>query len=88
MLANNEQRIQEMTKRLTAVLKPTHLQITDESHRHVGHPGAATGMGHFAVEISAQCFAAKSLIERHRMIYDALGDLMETDIHALKIKCV
>ena len=62
--------------------------VKDQSHLHTGHTGAKDGRGHFDVTIVAAEFADKSRLERHRMVYDALGDLMETDIHALRIKAL
>ena len=80
-------RIERIRERLAA-LHPTEISIDDESHLHRGHAGAATGRGHYAVRIRAAAFTGKSLIERHRMIYAALGDMMQTDIHALSIKAL
>ena len=81
----NEQRIERIKELLTASFEPTHLQVIDESHLHAGHAGAKTGLGHFAVEIESDAFAGKKPLERHRMIYEALGNMMQTDIHALRI---
>lgn len=80
-----EQRITEMSRRLNEALHPTVLEITNESHKHVGHPGAATGLGHFHLKIGAEVFEGKSRIAAHRLIYEALGEMMQTDIHALSI---
>lgn len=71
--------------RLTDALQPVDLEIVDESHLHKGHPGARDGRGHFRIRIISDKFAGLKLIQRHRLIYDAVGDLMETDIHALSI---
>lgn len=67
-----------------AVLEPEVIAIQDDSHRHAGHAGARDG-GHYQLQIVAQAFAGKSTIARHRMIYDAAGDLMRGRIHALSI---
>ncbi len=75
--------IAAMRKRL-APLAPARLEIRDESARHAGHAGARGG-GHFDMTIVSAQFAGKRLMERHRMVYDALGVLMKTDIHALRI---
>lgn len=80
-----EDRILQIQQRLQA-LHPTHLEVIDESHKHIGHPGAQSGGGHFLVIIASEKFKGQSLIACHRMIYDALDDLMEKEIHALKIK--
>lgn len=79
-------RIEKIRLCLTQRLQPTALNIIDQSHLHAGHAGAKEGKGHFAVDITTSAFAGKSLIERHRMVYEAVGDLMQTDIHALSIK--
>ena len=64
---------------------PQALEVIDESHLHAGHAGAATGRGHFRVRLVAEAFKGMLLIHRHRAVYDALGGLMQTDIHALSI---
>jgi BolA protein len=68
-----------------AALNPESVAIQDDSHRHAGHAGAREG-GHYQLQIVAQVFAGKSTIARHRMIYDAAGDLMRGRIHALSIR--
>jgi BolA protein len=74
----------ELLRQRLAVLQPESLAITDDSHRHAGHAGARDG-GHYQLQIVAQVFAGKSTMARHRMIYDAAGDLMRGRIHALSI---
>lgn len=69
---------------LAQTLAPTRLELLDDSHRHAGHVGARQG-GHFTLRIAAPGFAGKRPLECHRMIYAALGELMQTDIHALSI---
>lgn len=68
-----------------SLLAPESLVVEDESSQHVGHAGAGSG-GHYRVTLVAGCFAGKPLQARHRMIYDALRPLMNTDIHALAIE--
>lgn len=70
-----------------AVLAPQQLEILDESHKHAGHAGARSG-GHFKLTIVSNLFDGKGLLQRHRMVYDALGSAMQTDIHALTIKAL
>ena len=82
----NEARITEIRRRLEATLEPTQLEIVDESHKHVGHAGARDGRGHFHVRIASAQFVGLPPLQRHRLIYDAVGDLMDTDIHALSIE--
>jgi BolA protein len=79
-------RVQMIRDRLTAGLSPTELDILDESARHAGHAGAASGGGHFVVRIVSEAFRDRSLLQRHRLVYDAVGDMMHTDIHALGIQ--
>ena len=69
-----------------AILAPIELEIGDDSHAHAGHAGAKErGGGHFELMISSAQFIGKPLVARHRLIYAALGDLMQREIHALKI---
>jgi len=70
---------------LTSAFAPTKLQVKDQSHLHAGHAGAREGKGHFDVTIVSDKFAGLSRIQRHRMVYDALGSFMQSDIHALRI---
>jgi BolA family transcriptional regulator, general stress-responsive regulator len=73
-------------QRLTAALAPARLELVDESARHAGHAGARPqGESHFRLTIVAAAFAGRSRIERQRLIFAALGDLMRSDIHALAI---
>lgn len=67
-------------------LHPISLEVVDNSHLHRGHVGAQSGKGHFALTIVASCFEGKTQIQRHRIIYNALSDLLNTDIHAIEIK--
>ncbi len=75
----------ERIRAALSVLSPERLEVDDESHRHVGHAGARDGRGHFAVSIVSEQFAGQGAVTRHRRIYDALGTMMQTDIHALSI---
>lgn len=81
-----EGRAGQIRAALTAAFAPQHLVIEDESHRHAGHAGAATGRGHFRVEIVSAAFAGLPPLARHRQVYAALGALMQTDIHALSLQ--
>ncbi len=75
--------ISEMKQRL-ATLAPEHLEIIDESASHAGHAGAKAG-GHYQLILIAAAFSGLGIVARHRAIYQALGDLMSTRIHALSI---
>ena len=82
---NPKERVKEITRLLTEAFAPENLGVEDESHLHEGHAGARDGRGHFRVLIVSAEFSDKALLQRHRMVYQALGDLMRTDIHALAI---
>jgi len=76
--------IAEMRARL-ATLSPLHLEIVDESALHAGHAGARSGGGHYQMTVISAAFAGQNAVGRHRLIYQALGDLMPARIHALSI---
>jgi BolA protein len=76
----------EMRRRLEQALAPTLLEIVDDSAAHAGHAGAAPGGNtHWRVTIVSAAFAGKPTVARHRLIYQALGELMQNPIHALQI---
>ena len=81
----SDERVAKIENVLTEAFQPSHLLVKDQSHLHAGHAGAQDGRGHFDVTIVSESFAGKRPLARHRLIYDALGTLMETDIHALRI---
>lgn len=85
-MIDNQERIKKMHSSLTKALNPSELEIIDDSHKHIGHAGARTGQGHFSIIIQSKQFDNKTQLECHRLIYDALGDMMLTEIHALSIK--
>lgn len=82
------ERVEKIRALLTAALTPEQLEITDDSHLHAGHAGAAAGGGHFSVRVVSEKFNNKKLIERHRMVYMALNDMMPAEIHALSISAL
>ena len=82
----NPQRVERIRALLADTLQPLSLDVVDDSHKHAGHAGARGGQGHFGVDIVSAAFAGKSPLARHRMVYAALGDLMQSDIHALAIR--
>lgn len=82
----NSDRVARIRQTLELAFNPSSLEITDDSHLHAGHAGARSGKGHFTVNIVSAEFEGKKLVERHRMVYAALDDIMQTDIHALSIK--
>ncbi|WP_298139878.1 BolA family transcriptional regulator [Acidiferrobacter sp.] len=75
-----------ITERLKEALAPDEVVVTDDSRQHIGHAGAGNG-GHYTVLIIAERFRDRSLLERHRLVYDALADLRK-DIHALSIRAL
>ena len=77
--------VDQLRQRL-AVLQPVSVAIEDESHLHAGHAGAREGGGHYVLDIVATVFSGKNTLARHRLIYDAAGDLMRGAIHALTIR--
>ncbi len=81
----NEARMECIRQLLTERFAPVSLEIEDQSHLHAGHAGAREGKGHFQVDIVAAEFDGLPMIKRHRLVYQALGDMLETDIHALII---
>jgi BolA protein len=77
----------EMLSRLNSALSPTRIALTDDSEQHRGHGGYnPAGESHFSLTIESPAFAGKNRVERQRMIYAALGDLMKARVHALSIR--
>ena len=81
----NAERIERIRQALQS-LQPAALEIRDDSHRHAGHEGARDGRGHFSVDIVSEAFAGLAPLARHRLVYAAVGDMMQTDIHALQVR--
>lgn len=82
-------RVEKIRSVLQEALTPVQLDIGDDSAAHAGHAGAMqSGGGHFSTFIVADAFEGKSQVQRHQMVYRALGDLMQTDIHALIIRAL
>ncbi|MFM9937942.1 MAG: BolA family protein [Hyphomicrobiaceae bacterium] len=76
-----------MRERLMVALEPTRLDVVNESHLHAGHAGSpGTGESHFRVLIVSPLFEGRSRVDRHRMVNDALADLLRHRVHALAIK--
>jgi BolA protein len=81
----SQTRVERIHLLMAEGLGPTLLEVTDESHLHAGHAGAASGGGHFRVKIVSERFEGLRLVMRHRLVYDAVQGMMHTDIHALSI---
>ncbi|AJC50571.1 Stress-induced morphogen (activity unknown) [Coxiella endosymbiont of Amblyomma americanum] len=84
MLSFQKNRVMQIRKRLTEVFHPEKLIVLDESSHHINHVNEKKG--HFSISITAEVFKNKDLVDCHRMVYDALHDLIKTDIHALSIR--
>lgn len=78
-------RLERIEDTLRATFTDAEVTVVDDSHKHVGHPGARDGRGHFSVTVITEAFAGRPVLERHRMVYDALSEMLKTDIHALSI---
>ena len=77
----------EMLRRLNSAISPTRIELIDDSEAHRGHGGYnPAGESHFSLTIESPAFAGKSRVERQRLVYAALGDLMRERVHALSIK--
>lgn len=76
--------VEQIRQRLVQALAPSDLEVLDEGHKHAGH--ANEGKGHFHVRIVSASFTGKLPLQRHRLIYTALDDLMDKGIHALSIE--
>lgn len=78
-------RLAMIRARIEESLVPAEVEVTDESHLHKGHAGARDGRGHFRVRVVSDRFSGLKPLQRHRLVYEAVGDLMQTDIHALAV---
>ncbi|MCC8555531.1 BolA family protein [Xanthomonas hortorum] len=79
-------RVERIRTALQTALAPSELEVVDDSHRHAGHAGARDGRGHFNVRVVSAAFVGKAPLARHRAVYAAVGEMMQTDIHALSIE--
>jgi len=79
----------ERARRIEALLRERlgaiDVQVIDESHLHHGHAGAQGGAGHFRVHVTSPHFIGISLVDAQRLVYQAVGEMMGADIHALAI---
>lgn len=76
--------VERLRQRLQA-LQPLTLAIDDESAMHAGHEGAKGGGGHYRLHLVSRRFAGLSLLARHRLVYDSLGQMMQREVHALSL---
>ena len=84
----NARRVDRIQLLLETAFEPESLDVEDDSHKHAGHEGAKSGLGHFNVSIVSAHFNGMKMLARHRAIYAALDDMMRTDIHALAIDAI
>jgi BolA protein len=84
--ANAEPDLASILRARLAGLDPLHLELIDDSARHAGHEGARNGGAHYRLRIVSATFCGKSTLARHRLVYEALGELMRGRIHALTIE--
>jgi len=82
---NQQERVEYIRARITESLAPIQLDIVDDSHRHAGH-ASAKGGGHYNVDVVSEAFQGKTLLQRHRMVYEVMGEAMGGEIHALSIR--
>ncbi len=75
-----------IAQQIKVSLSAESVEIEDQSHLHAGHAGAASGGGHYDVIVVAQVFEGLNTLARHRLIYEAVSDLMRKEIHALSIQ--
>lgn len=78
-------RVEAIRTQLRDALHPNQIEVLDDSHLHAGHAGARDGKGHFRVRIVSEEFRGLRALQRHQLVYRSLGDMMQTDIHALSI---
>ncbi|HEX8601810.1 MAG TPA: BolA family protein [Pseudoduganella sp.] len=84
----SDPRLDKIRDRLLAHLGQAEIELEDESALHAGHAGAASGGGHYRLRITSVKFAGLNLVTRHRLVYDAVHDMMHKEIHALAITAV
>ncbi len=81
-------REERLRAKLMARFAPVQLVIEDESHHHAGHAGAAGGQSHYRIRIVSEAFRGLSPVARHRLVYEAVEDMLKSDIHALAIEAL
>ncbi len=79
---------EQIKQKITEAIQPESIELIDNSAAHAGHAGTQKGGGHYHITIVADVFDGKSLVQRHQLVYQALGDLMKQEIHALGINAL
>ena len=85
MIFDTNERLEKIRERLLGTFSPIQCQLEDESAKHVGHEGAASGGGHYRLRLVSAQFEGLNLVRRHRLVYDSVHDMMHAEIHALAI---
>ena len=78
-------RVSRIRQKIVEGLSPLQCEVEDESALHAGHPGAASGGGHYRLRLVSPRFEGLGRLARHRLVYDCLADMMHKEIHALAI---
>lgn len=81
-------RVERIRSSLESAFSAARVTVRDDSARHAGHEGARAGGGHFQVRIESQAFAGRNRLQRHRMVYEALAEMLPGEIHALNIEAI
>lgn len=79
-------RIDELRRRITSALDADVVDVQDDSAKHRGHAGARGGAGHYTVVVVTSRFAGMGRVDRHRAVYDAVGDMIPREVHALAVR--
>ena len=82
------QRVERIQAMLELAFPDARISVQDDSERHAGHDGARGGAGHFIVRVESEEFTGRNRLERHRLVYDALAEMLPREIHALNIEAV
>jgi BolA protein len=82
--ADSDARVERIRALVQDRLAPLRVEIRDDSAAHAGHAGGG-GKGHFRLYIVADCFSGRTLVQRHRLVHDALAELLRNEIHALAL---
>jgi BolA family transcriptional regulator, general stress-responsive regulator len=83
--ATRKDRPERIRACLVTQLNASVVEVIDDSHLHAGHAGARDGRGHYRVRVVSDAFKGLRAIQRHQLVYRALGEMMQTDVHALSI---
>ena len=86
MMSDPSARRARIESELREQLSAIHVEVIDESHLHVGHPGAREGGGHFRATVVSARFEGMNPVERQRIVYEVLEDAMGVEIHAISMK--